>query len=161
MTGKTHLAAGISLGCGLCLVAQPAPLAAVAVLGGATLSSLLPDIDTASSKLGHRIAPLAWILRILFGHRSVFHSLAFWAVTSGTIFLIFGNALFAISVFLGAGSHLLLDMLNPSGIELLWPYKKRISLARLQCGGIVDHLLTLIFSGTAIWLGYLYFSVIH
>ena len=59
MTGKTHLAAGFSLGCGLCVIAQPTPATAAVVIGMTAISSLLPDIDTASSKIGCRIAPLA------------------------------------------------------------------------------------------------------
>ena len=155
MTGSTHIAAGFVVGCGLCAIVQPTPELTVTAVLTAAISSLLPDIDTASSKIGCRIAPLAWILRILFGHRHFFHSLFCWVVVSGAAWLLLGRPIIALSIFLGSISHLLLDMLNPSGVQLFWPLPKKVVLAHLRCGGLIDRLLTLLFTGLSLWLGYL------
>ncbi|MBI2661465.1 metal-dependent hydrolase, partial [Candidatus Woesearchaeota archaeon] len=40
----------------------------------ALLGSALPDIDTASSKLGSKIWPLSRLIEIFMGHRGIFHS---------------------------------------------------------------------------------------
>lgn len=155
MTGSTHIAAGLAVGCGLCAIVQPSPALTVTAVFAAAISSLLPDVDTASSKIGCRIAPLAWLLRILFGHRQFFHSLFCWIAVSGAVWLFSGRPIIALSLFLGSTSHLLLDMLNPSGVQLLWPLPQKVVLAHLRCGGLIDRLLTLLFTGMTVWLGYI------
>lgn len=159
MTGKTHFAAGLAIGCGLCVIVQPTPDVGFMSIAAAAVSSLFPDIDTAHSKIGHRIAPIAWILRILFGHRQFFHSLACWVLVSVVAAICGAPLLVALSIAIGASSHLLLDMLNPSGVQLLWPMQKRISIAKIRCGGLWDCILALLFTSTAIWLGYAYLSL--
>jgi inner membrane protein len=84
-----------------------------------------------------------WITRLggasffLHGHRTVTHSLlgtaviaagvaaAFWAGGKRypRIAVEFSSVLWICA--LGAGTHLLLDLLNPWGIQLLWPFTKR------------------------------------
>ena len=161
MTCKTHLAAGFAICCGLCIIAQPTPGIAFATIGASALCSVLPDIDTASSWIGCRFAPLAWILRVLFGHRQFFHSLLCWTVSAVTVWLCGAPLIAAIGVAAGSTSHLLLDMLNPSGVQLLWPKATRFSLAKLRCGGLIDHILALTFTVATIWLGYQYFTSLH
>lgn len=146
--------AGMALGCGLCMVAQPTSTIAVATVVASSLCSLLPDIDTASSRIGRRVAPLAWILRILFGHRQFFHSLLCWTIVTGAAWLCGIPQLVVIGILTGAGSHLLLDMLNPSGVQLLWPMLNRISIAKIRCGGFWDFILALLFTALALWLSY-------
>lgn len=155
MTGSTHLTAGFAMGFGLCAITQPSPAITVATIFTTAICSLLPDIDTASSKVGYRIAPLSWLVRIIFGHRQFFHSLLCWIIISVTAWLFGTPPIIAISIFAGAASHLLLDMLNPSGVQLLWPLPQRIILARFRCDGLIDKLLTLFFTGITIWLTYL------
>ena len=158
MTGKTHLAAGTALGIGLCLMTQPSPVLTAITIGTSAIGSLLPDIDTASSKIGRRIAPLAWVLRILFGHRKLFHSLAFWSVTLGGLWLLRVPQTLLIGLALGIGSHLLLDILNPAGIELLWPIPVRFSLGGFQCGGLMDNILFVLLSGFNVYAA-LHFAI--
>ena len=159
MTGKTHFAAGLAIGCGICVAAHPSPDLGIIAIAAATVSSLLPDIDTAHSKIGHRVAPLSWILRILFGHRQFFHSLACWTTISLIVWLCGAPLLVSAGIVAGAGSHILLDMLNPSGVQLLWPMQNRISIGKIRCGGLWDFILALLFTALALWLGYEFLSL--
>lgn len=54
--------------------------------------------------------------------------------------------------FVGELSHLFLDMLNPSGIPLLWPIiRKRISLLPIQTGGQMDRAISILALCLAAW----------
>ena len=93
------------------------------------ISGLVADIDWAT-----RLGPADLFLR---GHRTVTHSLvgtAAIAVLVACAARLAGNKfpklavgfLPAISVCaIGAGAHLLLDLLNPDGVQLLWPFSAR------------------------------------
>ena len=155
MTGSTHIAAGLAVGCGLCVIIQPSPVLAVVTVPIAAISSLLPDIDTASSKVGCRISLLAWLLKVLFGHRQLFHSLTCWVAVSAAAWFFGAHPIIVFAILCGSLSHLLLDMLNPSGVQLLWPLPQRIALAHLRCGGLLDRILTLLFTGITMWLAFL------
>jgi len=102
-------------------------LAALAALG-----ALLPDLDTASSKLaslslggGRPLAPLALALHRALGHRGLLHSPAGWL---GFGLLCLPLALWApwpapLALFMGYGSHLAADACTRSGIPA-WPSRK-------------------------------------
>ena len=156
MMGKTHIAVGLTAGLGLCLIAHPTPDIALPTIGAALIGSLLPDIDTAHSKIGCRVPLLSWILRIFFGHRQFFHSLVCWVIVTALIWLCGGHWLVCTGFGIGTISHLFLDMLNPSGVQLLWPKDIRISIAKIRCGGLCDCMIALFCSAMAIWLGYIY-----
>jgi len=72
-------------------------------------------------------------------HRSVTHSL-FGAVFMA-VFLYVLNSLYGINIIipftLGIMTHILADMFNPEGVELLWPCKKNIGFPiTVSTGGI-------------------------
>src|SRR5579863_1785672 len=89
------------------------------------------------------IADVDWITRLggagafLRGHRTATHSLAGTAAIIGAVAAaswFFGRKYpkFAVGVFraltictIGAGAHLLLDMLNGYGMKLLWPFSQK------------------------------------
>lgn len=83
----------------------------------ALFAALLPDIDTDSSKLGKR----AKIFSMFFQHRGFFHSLTALLLFSFIFFYAFKEFNYTIAFVIGYGSHLLLDMLNISGIALFYP----------------------------------------
>lgn len=103
MRKRTHLMAGavFSLACSC-----SAPATALVCIG-----SLLPDIDTASSSLGKKFK----FIGAFFEHRGFTHSLLFFLLTS------------MINPYLGIGvlSHIILDMFNPVGVELLCPFGRK------------------------------------
>lgn len=112
MRGNTHIWFGVS---SALLLFHP-PLWSYALVG---LGSLLPDVDHKNSPVG--ILPC-------IKHRTVTHSL-----------LACGLALL-INPWLGLGyvSHVLLDMLNPTGCPLLWPYTKKFSVGSIKTGSKVE-----------------------
>lgn len=81
------------------------PLTAVGLL-----FAVLPDIDYPKSIPG-RLCPWSAQIWKRVGHRTATHSLLFLG-----LFYIAGPA-----AFLGLASHILLDLLTPSGVQLLWP----------------------------------------
>ena len=98
--------------------------------------SLLPDIDTPTSSIGRPFFPLARWINQKIGHRTITHSFLGMAVfaalvlgatwllspgaTEGSTLLYYGWLL-----ILGYGSHILVDTLNKTGVELFWPCKLR------------------------------------
>ncbi len=105
------------------------------------ISSLLPDIDCATAKLGKRIKIISYV----FEHRGIFHSI--WPLIV-MFFLIFNQAnefmvSVIIAVMVGYTSHLLLDMLTPQGIRLLYPSKLKIRWF-IDVGSFIEKIICII-----------------
>ena len=122
MEPVTHALTSIALGrAGLNRIARAAtPMLLV--------SGLLADVDWIT-----RLGGAATFLR---GHRTMTHSLvgtlAITATVAASWFIGRKHARFAIGVFpalaicaIGAGTHLLLDLLNGYGVKLLWPFSPK------------------------------------
>lgn len=128
MRGSTHVTAGLTAA----LLMQNLNIPAMAAL---TLGSILPDIDHRDSLVGRHVPILPRLLK----HRGVTHSLLFAVLCYG------------LYPPLGVGVllHLLLDLLNPAGVALLWPWKKRIStpVVTIASGGVLDGVLR-----TGLWV---------
>jgi inner membrane protein len=97
----------------------------VVYLGAATFGSLLPDIDHPNSFLGRRI--WGWLIpyherqdiaRKI--HRKFTHSLAF-IIGIAVVASLTGYPVVALGLTVGMVSHLLGDMMTPSGVPLLYP----------------------------------------
>lgn len=88
---------------------------------------VLPDVDHTESTLGKRMRVLSVPISLIFGHRGVFHSLL--------ACLFIGYAAYELQTWwlnyiaFGYFLHLIGDYLTPSGIPLLYPYKKRYRFA--------------------------------
>jgi len=146
MTGTTHIGAGLITGIAISKHMAAPPLQSALIVGAAVAGSLLPDIDTCTSKLGRRIAPVSFAVELVIGHRTLLHSLLPYV-----LLYILGSInfpdyrIFILSAGSGVLTHLLLDMMNPSGVPLLWPWNKRLHIAPFQTKGIVDRILGAIF----------------
>ena len=103
MRGSTHVTAGLT-------AALLMPNLNIPAMAALTLGSILPDIDHRDSLVGRHVPILPRLLK----HRGVTHSLLFAVLCYG------------LYPPLGVGVllHLLLDLLNPAGVALLWPWKK-------------------------------------
>jgi inner membrane protein len=83
----------------------------------ASLSSLLPDIDTTKSTIGKVLKPVSSFLDTKFGHRTITHSLlacVFLAIISLPLLFLKTNYYQALQI--GYFSHLLIDCINKTGI---------------------------------------------
>lgn len=99
----------------------------VFVLAGA----LLPDIDQPASKIGKRINPISNIIKMLFGHRGVIHSVWAMLIFCG-LFWYFVNRTYGAALFLGFFSHLIADSMTKMGVNLLHP------VANLHLSGFIE-----------------------
>ena len=102
------------------------------------LASLLPDIDELKSKVSNKVKPLAHLIHFVLGHRGLMHSI--WTPIILYLLIFMFNINIAIAISFGYLSHLILDCLTPSGIKLLWPYKKRLK-GFIRTGSLTEYLL--------------------
>ena len=106
----------------------------------AVLFSLLPDLDTPKSFIGRRIWPLSWLIKLIVGHRTLFHAVWLWAITIILVYPL--NKAVALGIGVGYITHLLLDSLTRSGVQLFFPLAYRIR-GPLKTGRIVEGVLFL------------------
>lgn len=59
---------------------------------------------------------------------------------------------------LGVLSHILLDMLNPKGVCLFFPWKKKISIGKIRTGGVIEKIF---FLCLVVLCGYLIFRMVQ
>jgi len=126
MMALTHVAIGTLGYAGLATLfgAEVSP----PVLGAAALGSLLPDVDTPSSRAGFCVYPLAVWLEKKFGHRTVTHSITGVGVCALLFspLLLFGwGHLPFMALVCGFALHLSGDACTKSGIPLMWPRRER------------------------------------
>lgn len=118
-------------------------------LAGVCLGALLPDIDEPKSFIGEKIPIIPSIVKSIFGHRGITHSLL---AVGGVFFiaLIMRKPIF-FGMFLGYFLHLLEDNFSVSGIKWLTPfsnksYKIPVSFFTYKTGGLKEHLIFFIVS---------------
>ncbi len=150
MIGKTHMAGGLLSGLACChtinlgllpfVSSEPLTVSEIALFTGiAIFGSLVPDIDTRTSKMGRKAGAVSSIISVSFGHRTLFHSPLFvLLVCLLGIMFIPQQKVYIAALVVGMLSHLLLDMLNRKGIPLLWPLPKKYHIASVQTGSITD-----------------------
>lgn len=182
MTGKTHIVGGVALATAVTSLAglyQPhsyQELVSYSTLfvGAAAVGSLVPDIDHGNAKASNVnifTKILSIIVRITCGHRGAIHSPLIMALTSIVLYwfltwMRFGSAMEITAGYcIGYFSHLLIDMMNASGIPLLFPLvweskgrPKKFNLLNLREGGLTEFLFwvaLVILAGTFMYLVYL------
>lgn len=99
----------------------------------AGIFSVLPDLDTPKSFVGRRLP----ITSRLLSHRGFTHSLICLFMLYISI-VYFCNEEIALYASFGWGSHIVLDIFNPTGVQLFWPCKKFISLGNIITGGFYE-----------------------
>ena len=143
MTGRTHLAAGITTGLGACLLLKnPDPNTVTVSVLCSSLGSLMPDIDTHKatiSHLGFLSRGLATICSSISTHRRFWHTPIAGIIFATTTMLLFLAlrltqiplvSIWAYNIplyipfimfYFGWLSHLLLDSCNPQGVPWFFP----------------------------------------
>lgn len=151
MEYKTHFAGGALLA--LVVIQhtdhvppeQVVPFAVAAMIG-----SVAPDIDHKNSFISNRLKPFGFLVRRTTTHRGATHSPLIISLFSLLIYYgleLAGFSSHAYSItlgfFIGAISHVLLDMLNTQGVPLLFPIPKakRFRLARILTGGVIEKVI--------------------
>ena len=133
MNYKSHLAVGMASGLMLFGYSKTLPVFAFPNAGiiapvGCIIGSVLPDIESPTSKIGRKLKPLSTIIYMLskpFGktgenHRGIFHDLGL------AILLCFASYFYFPELFgfwIGVLTHLVLDSMNPSGVPFFF-FKK-------------------------------------
>ncbi|MEK6898827.1 MAG: metal-dependent hydrolase [Nanoarchaeota archaeon] len=104
------------------------------------IATILPDIYSAFSKAGNNYVGRA--VQIFTKHRGLLHSFTFCFAL--TLLLVFYLPTFALPLFLGYATHLLLDSVTKEGIRPFWPLKKT-SQGKLPVGGAVEEAIFMSF----------------
>lgn len=111
-----------------------------------TIGSLLPDIDTYKSWIGRRLWFISAPIQMVFGHRGITHSLIAVIAMAALIYWWghIGNHL-VLALAFGYLAHLTGDLIANSGVPLLWPWDKRISLPLISTGKASEYLFVAVF----------------
>jgi len=104
------------------------------------IATLLPDIDSAYSTLGHK--KFFGFLQFFVKHRGVLHSFTFLIVL--TLIFLFFLPLLALGFFLGYALHLFADSFTKEGIVLFYPFKKKSSW-NIKTGGKMETIVFVLF----------------
>lgn len=155
MTGKTHIAAGIATCIVLTQVTGLHEADTATLIVGGICGAILPDICHAGSKIGRRFPLLAKVTQLLFGHRTVTHSLLF-VIVVWHLLASYGSYVPAMrdGVVIGMISHLVLDAATAGGIALYWPLRQKIRLPLYtKTGSLTEHALFVLCSAIIMWFG--------
>lgn len=156
MTGKTHLACGAMASAGAAILLRPIEGSLILALAAGIAGSAFPDIDHPNSIISKKLKMGGKIIPFFFSHRGIFHTPFLYAMI-GLLLLLFHPSA-SIQTYLtffmiGAGSHILLDLLNPGGIPVFYPItKKKHSLLHIPSSGIADKVLRYLFIASTIFL---------
>jgi inner membrane protein len=89
--------------------------------------AILPDVDHLKSPIGKLFYPIAKWLNIKFGHRTITHSLIFFAgliLAVSSIESFSGSSNITLICVFAYFSHLIFDMVTKQGIPLFWPFMR-------------------------------------
>ena len=105
----------------------------------ADLGSAFPDIDLKSSYISKRYPLLSKYFGKNFKHRGFTHSIIFLLFLGiGCLFLIYISQFnivvhsIAFGFYIGNGSHIILDLFNPQGVELFYPCKLNFKILNIK-----------------------------
>ncbi len=105
----------------------------------AGFSATLPDIDHPKSFISRSyFLPISKIVEATTRHRgwthSIFGTLIFTLIFLTILYYFSLSTFYAFFFFVGYISHLISDSLNPSGVNWLWPKKKRYGIGVIRTG---------------------------
>lgn len=151
MVGKTHVIGGVALALATANIVPEFRPDSIGLYGtaifvsAASFGALLPDVDTDGTVSHYPVFNLCHLFIKLFGvkHRGLTHSLIFtlgFFVLGVILGQVCGTAGFLVGagITVGVFSHLILDMLNPKGIQLFFPLPINISIAGITTGTLGD-----------------------
>jgi inner membrane protein len=140
MMAKTHMVFGLFVGLISLFIIKPySPLIFLPIV---IFSSLLPDIDSPTSKLGRKISPISFFLNMIFGHRGFFHSLffpvcCFLLVFTASLWFKF-SFIYAVAVAIGILSHIAIDAITIEGVDLFSPFLRIKIAGFVPTGSLIE-----------------------
>lgn len=154
MTGKTHIIAGLAAGEAVQYFTDQHPNGPL-FLGVCVMGALLPDICHTGSKIGRKLPFLSHLIKLLFGHRTITHSLLFMILLSSALTFLAVPSWIRIGLLIGIASHLVLDAATARGIALLWPIKLKVRLPiYTRTGGTAEHIFMVFITLATLYMGY-------
>lgn len=157
MLVKTHVVGGIAAGMAL---AAAVPVDPLITLGAAAVGSVLPDICHSGSFIGKKAKPLARVISLLFGHRTITHSLLFLAAAAWLLNSVEIPDAAHYGVLVGMASHLLLDAATKNGIKLFYPLRTTVRLPlTIRTGGAFEPVVLFALALAAIYFGVQVFEI--
>jgi inner membrane protein len=136
MLVKTHLVIGLF---GILLL-LPFVNGKIIFILVALIATLIPDVDSAYSTLGHK--RFFGFLQFFVKHRGILHSFTFLILL--TIVFLFFIPKIALGFFLGYALHLFADSFTKDGIVLFFPFKLKSS-GKIKTGGKIETVIFVIF----------------
>ena len=153
MNGNCHLIFGTAVGITTALLTE-IPLAdSVALVSTCIIGSVFCDIDSETSHMGQLTKPVSTVvckISAMFGktkekHRGIFHDPTVYIIGLILTHMYLPELM---GFFIGALSHLFLDMFNPAGIPLLGV--KRIHIAKIPASSKQAIVMTWVFTAIII-----------
>lgn len=162
MVGKTHIAAGLAAGVGICIVKNIGLAPGALFIAEAGLGALLPDIDQRNSTINKAARPVGVVVNAVAGHRGIFHDPDLYMVLGVAAWRLAPQYMaYVVPLLVGIVTHLFLDALNPSGIPVLG---SRLHLCNIHTGSSSDLFLGVLLRiaaevGGLFWVGKYIFSL--
>lgn len=126
MQGKIHYTLGTVSGAYVGYTAYGASPQCLFFFLGASIGSLLPDIDTPNSRIGKNIPIISFFIKLFLKHRGLLHT-----PLCGIIFSILVGFLPVVGMYMGLGLflgymlHLVQDTFTQQGISWAFPISNR------------------------------------
>lgn len=152
MKGKTHIAGGIASSLAF---AQFSNMDPVITVGAGIIGSLVPDICHGGSKMGKALPILSKIINLIFGHRSLTHSLLFLVITAFLMDRFLPYDAVKNGLLIGMFSHLVLDMGTKSGIQLFFPISFKVKFpVTIRTGSMPENIIFSVLSLISFYFGF-------
>ena len=148
------------------IIPEPDVLVYGLFFAGGAMGAMFPDIDSPTSKIRRGIRKVFTgdpsTEKRVINHRREPHMPLIWAVIFALCLFVFSNVFaetFIWGMMIGVASHLFLDMLNPAGIPLFGPFKrKKINILPIKTNSWGENIIAVLLVLCEIYL--LFFSSI-
>ena len=117
-------------------------------LGLAAAFAVLPDIDHPSSLFGTLLRPVSAALYSRIGHRAFTHSAVFMAIVLTPMLF----TPYFLLAFTAIASHLFSDAITHTGIPLLWPFNRNLTVlgGAVTTGSWAEYAISIICLGVVL-----------
>ena len=104
-----------------------------------TISSIIPDIDIATSFISRKTRTATYAISYFFKHRGIIHSILVPIVIFAVIYTI--NTQIASAILIGYVSHIMIDSLTKTGVQPFLPVTNYRIKGIMRTGGLADFMI--------------------